>query len=113
MPHLSFACFFLLLTAPDENVHNFNVADSLQNFQNYILNGRSFISITGDNTHVTSHNVMLYLDIIERRINDLINVVYHLEQNVPMMQEHFMENHPGKLHPVPSDNMVATNSCPQ
>jgi hypothetical protein len=75
-----------------------------------VLNGGSFISITGDNTHVTSHNVMLYLDIIERRINDLINVVYHLEQNVPMMQEHFMEDHPGKLHPVLTDNMVPTVS---
>jgi hypothetical protein len=98
---------------PDENFHVFSVSCFLQKFQTYILNGESSISNTGDNAHVTAHNVMLYLDIIERRINELINVVYHLEQNVPMMQEHITEDHPGKLHPVLIDSMVPSNSCPQ
>jgi hypothetical protein len=50
---------------------------------------------------------MLYLDIIEHRTNDLIDVVYHLEQNVPTMQKLITEE-----HPVPIDKMVPTNSCP-
>ncbi|XP_033606689.1 coiled-coil domain-containing protein 63 isoform X3 [Cryptotermes secundus] len=71
------------------------------------------LSLLGDSIHVTAHNVMLYLDIIERRTSDLIKVVYHLEQNMPVMQEHIMEDHPDTLHPVPIDKLVPTNSCIQ
>ncbi|XP_021936294.1 coiled-coil domain-containing protein 63 isoform X3 [Zootermopsis nevadensis] len=35
--------------------------------------------LLGDNKHVTAYNVMLYLDIIERRIIDLMNVMCCLE----------------------------------
>jgi Zn-dependent oligopeptidase len=105
--------FFPGAHVPDEKFHNFSVSDSVQKFQIFILNRESSTSITGDSTHVTVHNVMLYLDIIERRTNDLINVVYHLEQNMPVMQKHIMEDHPGMLHPVPVDKMVPTNSCSQ
>lgn len=82
-------------------------------FKIFILNHENSTSITGDSIHVTAHNVMLYLDIIERRTNDLINVVYHLEQNMPVMQKHIMEDPPGTLHPVPIDKLVPTNSCTQ
>jgi hypothetical protein len=98
---------------PVEKFRTFNVSDSVQKLQTFILNGESSTSIIGDSTHVTAHNVMLYLDIIERRTNDLINVMYHLEQNVPMMQKHIREDHPGTLQCVPIDKMVPTNSCPQ
>jgi len=49
---------------------------------------------------------MLYLDIIERRINDLMNVVYCLEKNVPRIQTHIGEDQFGNPHPPLIDKMV-------
>jgi len=63
-------------------------------------------SITGDNVHVTAYNVMLYLDIIERRINDLMNVVHCLEKNVPRVQTHIGEDQFGNPHPPLIDKVV-------
>jgi hypothetical protein len=49
---------------------------------------------------------MLYLDIIESRINDLMNVVHCLEKNVPKIQTHIGEDQFGNPHFPLIDKMV-------
>jgi len=60
---------------------------------------------------VTAYNVTLYLDIIERRINDLIDVVHCLEKNVPRIQPHIREDQFGNPHPPIIDKMVPPLPC--
>ncbi|XP_071448156.1 outer dynein arm-docking complex subunit 1-like [Hetaerina americana] len=50
------------------------------------------LELLGDNTHVTTHNVMLYLGIIEKRCIDLNNVVYYLERKTSPDTEEMKED---------------------
>ncbi|PSN46817.1 hypothetical protein C0J52_11196 [Blattella germanica] len=58
-----------------------NLLDGIQHIFHMVrCDNAPILALLGDNAHVTSYNVMLYLGIIERRTNDLMNVVFYLQQ---------------------------------
>jgi len=68
--------------------------------------------ITGDNAHVTAKNVMLYLDIIERRTDNLVNVAHYLKHTEAGKETPTKEEYPSRPHVLPIDKMVPTHPCP-
>ncbi|XP_046387056.1 coiled-coil domain-containing protein 63 [Ischnura elegans] len=61
------------------------------------------LELLGDNTHVTTFNVMLYLGIIEKRCIDLNNVVYYLERKASPEVEEFDEDYLDDEDEVPEE----------
>ncbi|KAJ9576167.1 hypothetical protein L9F63_006989 [Diploptera punctata] len=73
------------------------------------------LALLGENVHVTPYNVMLYLEIIERRTNELMNVVFYLQHLTPMAETEEEKVQLRDLsipqHP-PMEKIVPTHPCP-
>ncbi|KAK2581933.1 hypothetical protein KPH14_002385 [Odynerus spinipes] len=69
------------------------------------------LDLLGDNTHVTTSNVMLYLGIIEKRIAEMMHKVYWVDKATKAQQLRLDENKKPRLK-VPSLTRIApTQPC--
>ena len=70
---------------------------------------------SGENVHVTPFNVMLYIEIIEQRTNDLMNVVFHLQHLAPIGESEEVTvqlRDLNRSHHPTIEKMIPSHPCP-
>ena len=63
---------------------------------------------------MTADNVMLYIEIIEKRTNDLLNVAFYLQEELPEDKEKVTIELPdlNMPHHAVIEELVPTHPCP-
>ncbi|XP_020283097.1 coiled-coil domain-containing protein 63 [Pseudomyrmex gracilis] len=70
------------------------------------------LELLGDNTHVTMSNVMLYLELIEKRITEMFHKVYWVDKASKAAQLRVDEDRKPRLKMPGLSRIVPTQPCP-
>lgn len=69
------------------------------------------LELLGDDSQVTMDNVMLYLDIIEKEVSNMISKIFWVDKTTKSEERICEENRPTLVPPSLSD-VVPTQPCP-